>query len=248
MSTVPGWPGLRGLTAARIGLPRTGASLATPSLLDFRLAHARARDAVHASLDEPALGAALPPPLLFVSSLAPDRATYLRRPDLGRSLDPAALTDLAPHAGSYALAIVLGDGLSAQGVQRHAPPLVALLLPALVASGIAVAPMVVVRQGRVRAGDRVANALGARSVLMLIGERPGLSAPDSLGAYLTWAPDQATTDAGRNCISNIRPEGLPYQDAAFRIHFLLHQMRQLQVSGVALKDHSEAAPLLDHPS
>jgi len=242
--SVPGLAGLRHLTAARIGLGRAGASLATAPLMAFRLAHARARDAVHAALDVPALLAGLPPglpqPVLVVDSQATDRRAYLMRPDLGRLLDPAAAAVLAPHAGACDLAVVLGDGLSAQAVQRHAGPLLAVLLPALRARGWALAPPVVVRGARVKVADAVAQALGAAAVLMLVGERPGLSAPDSLGAYLTWAPGPATTDADRNCVSNIRPEGLPIADAAFRIDHLLGQMRQLRRSGVSVKDDSQA--------
>jgi len=240
--SVPGLAGLRHLTAARIGLGRAGASLATAPLMAFRLAHARARDAVHAALDVPALLAGLPAPVLVVDSQATDRRTYLMRPDLGRLLDPAAAAVLAPHAGPYDLAVALGDGLSAQAVQRHAAPLLAVLLPALRAHGWTLAPLVVVRGARVKVADAVAQALGAAAVLMLVGERPGLSAPDSLGAYLTWAPGPATTDADRNCVSNIRPEGLPTAEAAFRIDHLLSQMRQLRRSGVSVKDDSQAAP------
>jgi ethanolamine ammonia-lyase small subunit len=235
--TAPLWPTLRRQTAARIGLARSGASLATAPLLDMRLAHARARDAVHTPLDQAALLAALPGPVLIVSSQAPDRATYLRRPDLGRRLDPAASAILAPHAGAYDLAIVLGDGLSAAAAQRHAAPLLTALLPAL--DTWSLAPLVLIHGARVATADPVATALGARCVLMLLGERPGLSAPDSLGAYLTWAPGPSTTDADRNCISNIRPEGLTYQDAARRLHYLLDRMRSLERSGVALKDESD---------
>lgn len=234
--TLPTWPGLRALTAARIGLGRTGASLATAPLLDFRLAHARARDAVHAVLDENALARSLPTPPVVVSTQAADRQAYLLRPDLGRVLSPEAVPILAPHAGAYHLAIVLGDGLAAQAIQRHAGHLLAALLPAL--SGWALAPLVLVRGARVAAGDGVAAALGAQAVLMLLGERPGLSAPDSLGAYLTYAPGPATTDAERNCISNIRPEGLSYVEAAHRLQYLLDRMRALQRTGVALKDES----------
>lgn len=238
MSTLPTWPGLRSLTAARIGLGRTGASLGTAPLLEFRLAHARARDAVHAPLDEQALLAALPAPALVVRSQAPDRRTYLMRPDLGRRLADAAV--LAPHAGRFDLVIVLGDGLSAQAVQRHAPPLLRTLQPAL--DGWAIAPLVLVHGARVAVADHVAAALGAAAALILIGERPGLSAPDSLGAYLTWAPGPATTDADRNCVSNIRPEGLGYDEAAHRLHHLLGRMRALRLSGVGLKDESGALP------
>jgi ethanolamine ammonia-lyase small subunit len=238
------WTGLRARTAARIGLVRSGASLGTVPLLDFRLAHARARDAVHAPLDQAALLAALPPPVLLASSQATDRRTYLMRPDLGRLLDPASAAALGSRAGAFDLAVVLGDGLSALAVQRHAAPLLAALLPALRAEGWALAPLTLVHGARVAVGDGVAMALGAAAVLMLIGERPGLSAPDSLGAYLTWGPGPATADAGRNCISNIRPEGLPYDQAAYRLHHLLVRMRAMQASGIALKDESERPPPL----
>ena len=231
--------GLKHLTAARIGLARSGASLGTGALLEFRLAHAQARDAVHDPLDQAALLAALPMPALMVHSQAGDRRTYLMRPDLGRALHPSCGPALAPHAGPHDLVVVLGDGLSAQAVQRHATPLLAALLPRL--QDWRLAPLVVARHARVALGDQVAGALGAGAVLMLIGERPGLSAPDSLGAYLTWAPGPGTTDAARNCISNIRPGGLVYPQAAFKIGFLLRQMRALGVSGVALKDGSDAA-------
>ncbi len=234
-----GWDQLRRLTAARIGLARTGASVATQPLLDFRLAHARARDAVHAPLDAPALLAALPQPALLVASAAVDRRAYLMRPDLGRTLHPEAAATLRP--GRYDLAIVIGDGLSAQAAQRHAAPVLEALLPAL--QGWLLAPLVVARHARVALGDRVAQALGAAAVLILIGERPGLSAPDSLGAYLTWAPGPATTDAGRNCISNIRPDGLGYAEAAFKLAFLLERMRALRGSGLRLKDDSDGALL-----
>lgn len=233
------WPGLRTLTAARIGLARSGASLGTTPLLELRLAHARARDAVHAPLDEAALLASLPP-MLAVSSQAPDRRTFLMRPDLGRVLDSSALAALTPHLGAHDLAVVLGDGLSAQAL-RHAGPVLEALMPALRADGWAVAPPVLVRGARVAVGDGVAQALCAQSVLVLIGERPGLSAPDSLGAYLTWRPGPATTDADRNCVSNIRPDGLGYHEAARRLYYLLDQMRALRLSGVALKDESGRA-------
>lgn len=234
-----GWPALRGLTTARIGLQRTGASLATLPLLEFRLAHARARDAVHAALgDVPGLDA-LGLPVLHAATLAEDRHAYLMRPDLGRRLHQDAIAALALHARQHALAVVVADGLSAAAAERHAVPLLTRLLPALRAEGWSLAPLVVLRQARVAAGDAVAAALGAGAVLMLIGERPGLSAPDSLGAYATWAPHPATTDADRNCVSNIRPAGLGYDDAAFRLAFLLRAMRAGGASGVGLKDGSD---------
>ncbi len=202
---------MRALTAARIGLARSGASLATAPLLDFRLAHARARDAVHAPLDAARLAddaAALGLPILTIDSAAADRRVYLMRPDLGRRLGAEAAAALAARAGDYDVAVALVDGLSARAVQDHAVPVLAAALPALRAEGWRIAPLVIVRQGRVAIGDAIAAELGAGAVVVLIGERPGLSAPDSLGAYLTWQPRPDSTDADRNCISNIRPEGI----------------------------------------
>ncbi len=236
------WGALRRLTAARIGLKRSGASLATAPLLEFQLAHARARDAVHEPLDTARLAAdlaGLGMPLLEVASAAEDRQRYLLRPDLGRRLAGDAGAALAPHAGAYDLALVVADGLSARAVQTHAPPVLAGILPALIAEDWRIAPIVIVRHGRVAVGDGVAAALGAACVAVLIGERPGLSAPDSMGAYLTWQPAPHTTDAERNCISNIRPEGIGYADAAFKLAHLLRAMRARRVSGVQLKDDSD---------
>jgi ethanolamine ammonia-lyase small subunit len=234
------WSALRAHTPARIGLARAGASLATAPLLDVRLAHARARDAVHEALDEARLGAdlaALGAPVLTVASAADDRAHYLMRPDLGRRLAPGAAAILAPHAGDYDVAIVVADGLSARAVQSHAAPLLAAALPRL--NGWRIAPLVVALHGRVAIGDAVATALGAVSVVVLIGERPGLTAPDSMGAYLTWQPGSHTTDAERNCISNVRPDGIGYVEAAQKLVALLHAMRTRRISGVQLKDDSE---------
>jgi len=191
---------------------------------------------VHAEWDEAALAAALPSPALHVESQATDRRTYLLRPDLGRRLREADRVALAAHAGEYDLAIVVADGLSAVAAARHAAPLLTRLLPSLAAWRLA--PLTLARHARVALADPVATALGARAALILIGERPGLSAPDSLGAYLTWAPGPATTDAERNCVSNIRPDGLDYDSAAATIRFLLGRMRDLRLSGVALKDDS----------
>ena len=233
------WGRLRGLTPARIGLARTGASLATAPLLDLRLAHARARDAVYTPLDVDALRGALGTDSLCVDSAAPDRRSYLLRPDLGRQLAPGGVAVLDGAAGAYDLVVVVADGLSALAVQTHAPAVLAALLPVLRAQGWRIAPVVIVRQGRVAVGDAVAARLHASAVLMLIGERPGLSAPDSMGAYLTWRPGPGTTDADRNCISNIRPAGLPHVEAAQRIGWMLQAMRVRGVSGVQLKDESD---------
>jgi ethanolamine ammonia-lyase small subunit len=235
------WTDLRRLTAARIGLQRSGASLATEPLLAFQLAHARARDAVYRRLDVNQLKndlAALGLPVLTVESAAADRQLYLMRPDLGRRLAPQADATLAPHAGHYDLACIVCDGLSAQAVQLHAASVLTKLLPLL--RGFRIAPLVIVWHGRVAAGDAVAVALNADSVVTLIGERPGLSSPDSMGAYLTWKPGPNTTDADRNCISNIRSGGIGYADAALKIAHLLRAMRARGVSGVLLKDDSDA--------
>jgi ethanolamine ammonia-lyase small subunit len=237
------WAALRRLTAARIGLARSGASLATGPLLEFRLAHARARDAVHAPLDEERLRAclaALGLPVLTVASAVRDRPQYLMRPDLGRQLAPDAEAVLTAYAGDgHDIALVITDGLSARAVERHAVPLLNALLPQLQAGGWRVGPLTLVRQGRVAIGDAVAQMLRARLVVILIGERPGLSAPDSMGAYLTWQPGPHTTDANRNCISNIRPEGIDPASAALKVLHLMRAMRAREMSGVALKDETE---------
>jgi ethanolamine ammonia-lyase small subunit len=230
------------LTAARIGLKRTGASLATGPLLDFKLAHARARDAVHEALDEARLGveiATLGLPVLTVASAAENRQRYLMRPDLGRQLAPGAEAILAPCAGSYDVAFVVADGLSARAVQAHGHSVLAGALLALQGEDWRIAPLVIARHGRVALGDAIAARLGADCVAVFIGERPGLTAPDSMGAYLTWQPRPETTDADRNCISNIRPEGIGYADAAFKLTHLLRSMRARRLSGVLLKDDSD---------
>ena len=215
---------LRSFTPARVALGHTGHSLPTPELLRFRLDHARARDAVYQPLDPASLGV----PHVLLHSAAPDRATYLRRPDLGRKL---AECDL--ERGDYDAAIVIADGLSAPAVHRHAVP----LLDALQLGGDwHLAPLTVVLQGRVAIGDEIAQRLGARMVVVLIGERPGLSSPDSLGVYLTFDPRPGRTDAERNCISNVRPEGISYELAAHKLRFLMNEARVRKLSGVALKE------------
>ena len=239
---------LRELTPARIGLERSGASLATRPLLDSFLAHARARDAVHELVDEDQLtneACRLALPCLVIATAARDRRSYLMRPDLGRRLSPEASAVLVPHAGDYDLVAVIADGLSARAVQCHALPVLAAALSTLRAETWRVAPLVLVRQGRVAIGDAVAAQLRASAVAVLIGERPGLSSPDSMSAYLTWRPVPSTTDADRNCISNIRPEGVSYAEAAFKLVFLLREMRARGFSGVMLKDDSENR--LAHP-
>ena len=237
------WASLRRLTAARIGLKRSGASLSTVPSLEFQLAHARARDAVHAEFDQQRLAADLVAELggfdvLALASAAADKQTYLMRPDLGRTLSTDAGAALKPYAGPYDVVVVVSDGLSAGAIQSHAAPVMGAFLPALRAEGWRIAPLVIVRHGRVAIGDRVATLLSADCVVVLIGERPGLSAPDSMGAYLTWRPNAQTSDANRNCISNIRPDGIGYADAAIKLAHLLRIMRARRFSGVRLKDNS----------
>jgi ethanolamine ammonia-lyase small subunit len=243
------WAALRRHTPARIGLGRSGISQPMAAQLAFQVAHAQARDAVHHAFDHEGVAAALQArgfATLSLRSAAPDRATYLKRPDLGRQLDPASQAALqALEAGEAPdLALVVADGLSALAAERHAAPLLGALHTAL-GTGWRWAPVVVVQQARVAIGDPIGHALGAALVVVLIGERPGLSSPDSLGVYLTWAPRPGCSDAERNCISNVRPEGLPVAAAAVRLAWLLQQARQRRLSGVALKDDSEpsVAPL-----
>ncbi|HYN37761.1 MAG TPA: ethanolamine ammonia-lyase subunit EutC, partial [Rhodospirillales bacterium] len=225
--------------AARIALGRSGDALPTERLLEFQRDHARARDAVHLAFDaERVLRDLAPASCVVVRSQAPDRVTYLQRPDLGRRLNPDDRA-LLPQANADA-SFVVCDGLSALGVHTSAAALINAMLPRL--DGWRLAPVVLARQGRVALGDDVALALGARMVAVLIGERPGLSAADSLGVYLTWAPRADTRDAERNCISNIRPGGLGIDAAAAQLLFLMAEARRLECSGVALKaDHPAAA-------
>jgi ethanolamine ammonia-lyase small subunit len=246
------WEQLRRFTPARIGLGRVGGSVPTQALLDFELAHARARDAVHAGLDVEALAGRLRASGFGdaprVVGQARGRMEYLLRPDLGRRLDEPSrdlLVSARPAGGAEgrSLAVVIADGLSAIAAARHAVPLLVALrnLEEWDAQEVAV---VVAQSARVGLGDEIGELLGAEAVVVLIGERPGLSSPDSLGAYLTWGPRVGRTDAERNCISNIRPEGLPYEEAARRLRYLLGEARRLKLSGVALKDDSEGGESL----
>lgn len=231
------WSALRRHTAARIALGRSGASLPTQEVLGFGLAHAQARDAVHLPLEVDALRQALQAdgwPVLQVRSAAPDRAAYLARPDWGRRLhaDDAAQLDAAAQ-GAPDVVFVVSDGLSSSAVQRHAVPLLQTLRPLL--HSLSVAPVVIATQARVALADEVGERLGARMAVSIIGERPGLSSPDSLGVYLTWQPHVGRSDAERNCISNIRPEGLPVGAAALLLSATLRAALQAQLSGVALR-------------
>ena len=238
------WATFRALTPARIGLGVTGVSQPTAAHLAFQLARARARDAVHYPLDTARLVRRLEDAgrrVVRVQSAASDRATYLRRPDLGRRLDEpsrGALEAELPGAPADVL-FVLADGLSALAVERHAPPLLARILAHAEPAGWRVGPVVVATGGRVALGDEIGACLGAAQVVVLIGERPGLSSPDSLGAYLTWNPRVGRTDAERNCVSNVRPDGLDVDTAAARLWYLLREARRRALSGVELKEESE---------
>lgn len=241
------WSALRRHTAARIALGRAGVSLPTAEWLGFGVAHALARDAVHLPLDEAAVQAQVQDLGLVchrVHSAATDRATYLRRPDLGRRLAGESAQALAalPRMAD-GLLVVAADGLSALAVHRHLAPLLAELVRQLADEGLQLGPVLVARQARVALGDEAGAALGARAVLVLIGERPGLSSPDSLGTYLTWAPRAGLADSQRNCVSNIRPQGLSYALAAHKITWLLAMAQRLGSTGVMLKDESDRVAL-----
>lgn len=242
------WAALRRHTAARIALGRSGASLPTAEWLRFGVAHAQARDAVHQALDDAALARALAAhgfEALVVESEAGDRPTYLQRPDLGRRLSVRSLGLLqALPGGSPNVALVLGDGLSAVAVQRHAVPLLCEWRPLAEQAGWRWGPVLLARQCRVALGDEIGQVLGARLAVVLLGERPGLSSPDSLGAYLTFAPQRGRRDAERNCVSNIRPEGLPPAEAARRLAWLCAAALQRGTTGIALKDESDPPPAL----
>ncbi len=227
---------LRDFTPARVELGRAGASLPTRALLEFQLAHAKARDAVHLPLAANSLALELKQkkiPSIALSSAVRNRDEYLKRPDLGRRLSDDSRQRMAGLRAEYDAAFAIADGLSALAVHRHAAPLLELLLGDL---AWRIAPVAIVEQGRVAIGDEIGELLGARMVVVLIGERPGLSSPDSLGAYLTWQPRPGRTDAERNCVSNIRAEGLGYAVAAHKLLFLMNESRRLKLSGVRLKE------------
>jgi len=242
------WAPLRRVTQARIGLPRAGAAVSTQALLEFQAAHARARDAVWCAWDVRATEAALQAAgaaTLRVRSCAPDRATYLKRPDLGRRLAPESIPPLMAARTDPPLdvALVLSDGLSATAVHAHGVGTMLALLEALRAASLACSPVILAEHGRVALSDEIGQALGARVAVIALGERPGLSAADSLGLYLTHAPAPGNTDAQRNCISNVREQsGLPPQLAAAKLTGLLRRSLALGFSGVALKDDSPQLP------
>ena len=250
--TAARWDALKRFTDARIALGRAGLSLPTAPHLEFQLAHAQARDAVHLPFDQLGIAQTLEAmglPTLQLHSAAPDRNTYLQRPDLGRQLDQASREILKNRDAStaqgvrYDLAFVVADGLSARAIHEHAVPLleaVLALLRADTAMAWSIAPVALVQQGRVAVGDAVGESLHADMVVVLIGERPGLSSPDSLGIYLSWAPRVGLNDAQRNCISNVRPAGLPVEAAAAKLQYLLGRARSQRLTGIGLKDEALA--------
>lgn len=230
---------LKRYSDARLALGRAGAGIPTKANLTFMLDHARARDSVWSTLEtgplEETIGT-LGLPMAHVKSQVLDRSEYLRRPDLGRKMDPAsagALDKLEKHCDTV---FVIADGLSAVAIELNAGPLLATVVPQLTQKGLSIAGVVFAEQARVAIGDDIASALDARSVIVLVGERPGLSAADSLGCYITWSPKPGTPDSGRNCISNIRPGGLANDAATAKICWLIQEMARLRLSGVGLKD------------
>ena len=248
------WHDLRQFTSARIALGRAGLSMPTAPQLAFQLAHAQARDAVHWALDAQQLKQrlievfAIPEQeCLILQSAATDRNTYLKRPDLGRTLSPESRAALSarqaqhpsgPSTHVYDVAFVIADGLSALAIENNAIPLLELALPQLVKQGFSIAPLTIVEQGRVAIADEIGELLSARLVVILIGERPGLSSPDSMGLYITWHPIAGKTDESRNCISNVRPEGLSYGEATNKLLFLVTEAMRRQLTGVQLKDET----------
>lgn len=251
------WEKLRQFTDARIGLGRVGTSIPTSELLKFQLSHAQAMDAVHVPLDtealisELALSDLIKPllPAFRLHSNATNRMEYLQRPDFGRQLDDAFLyalqefsIDSEMNEESYDLAIVIADGLSSYAITHHAKPFIEALLTLLnsdVTKEWNLAPLSIVEQARVAVGDDVGESLNAKEVLLLVGERPGLSSPDSMGLYLTWNPKRGMEDSLRNCISNVRPQGLNYPAAAHKCFYLLKESHRIELTGVGLKDRSD---------
>lgn len=239
---------LRQLTSARIALGHVGTSLPSAAQLDFQFAHAQARDAVHLPFDHGAIAARLAErqrETLILHSAAPNRHIYLQRPDLGRRLSEASVEQLRSHGQGqgYDLALVVADGLSSLAASRHSPAMLERIDDMARAEGWSLAPVVLVEQGRVAVADEIAECLGAKMVVILIGERPGLSSPDSLGLYFTYAPRVGLNDASRNCISNVRLEGLSYAMAAHKLRYLMREAWRRQLSGVNLKDDAPVRTL-----
>jgi ethanolamine ammonia-lyase small subunit len=241
------WLSLRSFTAARIALGRTGVSVPVQEALQFKMAHAHARDAVFSHLEKEKIFAALQTfqlPVFFLHSKVQNRQTYLQRPDYGRRLNEESVIKLNNFKSKgYDVCICIADGLSSTAVNMHAVKVLHLLVPMLQQIKLSVAPFCIIEQGRVAIADEIASLFKTRISLILIGERPGLSAADSMGAYITYNPVIGLTDESRNCISNIRPEGLDYKNAADKIFYLINESLRFKISGVALKDNGKQLPL-----
>jgi ethanolamine ammonia-lyase small subunit len=235
------WKELKKYTSARIGLKRSGGSVGTSELLEFQLAHAQAKDAVHEEVDFESLEDVLTRkyhlPVIRLSSLADTKSLYLQRPDLGRMLDSQSVKTLEAFGkNNFDIAIVVGDGLSAFAIQNNIEPLFEALIPKLINQSYSIAPISLVRHARVAVGDQIGSILNCKMVIVFIGERPGLSSPDSLGIYMTYQPEQGLTDEKRNCISNVRIGGLPYILATEKLIYLITESFRRKLSGVELKD------------
>jgi ethanolamine ammonia-lyase small subunit len=235
------WASLREFTAARIAIGRTGNSIPMNQLLDFKLAHAHARDAVYSELDIDGITDSIKQfklPVFYLQSKATNRAQYLTRPDFGRTLNDESVAELTTYNGLETdVAIIIADGLSAMAVNQFAVVMLQYLVPKLIDAGLKLAPITLVEQGRVAIADEIGYAFNTNLSLILIGERPGLSSPDSMGAYLTFKPKHGLTDESRNCISNIRPEGLHPAAAADKIFYLITEALKRKLTGVDLKDN-----------
>ncbi|WP_179413651.1 ethanolamine ammonia-lyase subunit EutC [Mucilaginibacter sp. E4BP6] len=231
---------LKEFTAARVGIGRTGTSIPTKQSLAFKLAHAHARDAVYSVLDIDGLSNDIKQfnlPVLLLHSKAGNRAEYLQRPDLGRKLKKSSANQLKEYTGDYDVSIIIADGLSAAAINENVIGLLNHLIPLFTAANLKLAPVCFVEQGRVAVSDKVAHLLNAKLSVILIGERPGLSSADSIGAYLTYGPKPGLTDESRNCISNIRPQGLMFKPAADKIFYLIQEAFRMKLTGIGLKDN-----------
>lgn len=254
------WKKLKAFTSARIAVGRAGISIPTNEMLKFQLDHAQARDAVHVPLNPEIYSKRLNDGLaksvfkeslfvagspLVVASEARERSQYLQRPDLGRQLNQTSQETLKAHAGQYDLAICIVDGLSSKAIEQNALPFIQTLLVSIAEVNMSVAPLTVCTQGRVAVGDEITELLGAKTAIVLIGERPGLMSPDSMGLYLTYGAKKGCNDAQRNCISNIRPDGLSYIEAVNKAMYLINESNRLKLSGVNLKERSTSLPEAD---
>jgi len=240
------WESLKVFTKARIALGRTGVATPLKEVLNFRMCHAHARDAVYSVLELNELEEGLQPfhsSVVIVASQAGDRSVYLQRPDYGRNLDKSSANNLRNESSySVDVSITIADGLSATAINKHAVPVLKKLIPFLKQSVLTIGPIVIAQQARVAIADEIGSLLNAKLSLILIGERPGLSSPDSMGAYITYSPFPGTTDESRNCVSNIRPEGLSYDRATEKIATLIKASLQLKLSGILLKDDNLQLP------